>query len=101
MLKMERTCNSLRCDVRHKGKLIGRMEGVSITQWFIKNKYSYKGSFSNFFTENPDYCHPGIIVDIIFSDRNLIIKEARIGWINAYGSNGTFQAAGIGYYEDY
>lgn len=99
MLKMERTCNSLRCKVMYKSELIGRMEGVCLTQWFIKNKYKYKGSFSNFFTENDDYCSPGIIVDIIFSDKKLIIKEARIEWINAFGTNGTFQAAGIEYYE--
>lgn len=96
---MERTCNSLRCDVMCEGKLIGRMEGVCLTQWFLKNQYSYKGSFSKFFTENPDDCRPGIVVDIIFSDKKLIIKEARIGWINAFGPNGTFQAAGIEYYE--
>lgn len=99
MLKMERTCNSLRCNVVHNGELIGRMEGVCLTQWFIKNRYSYKGSFSNFFAEDPDDCRLGIVVDIIFSDKKLIIKEARIEWINAFGTNGTFQAAGIEYHE--
>ena len=53
MLKMERTCSSLKCDVLLEGKLIGIMEGVNLIQWFLKNKYSFKGSFSRFITFNP------------------------------------------------
>ncbi len=97
MLKMERTCSSLRCDVMCEGKLIGRMEGVSLTQWFLKNKYAYKGSFSKFITLNPDDCCSGITVDIIFLDRNLIARDAKIGWLRAPGKNGTFQASKIEY----
>ena len=99
MLKMERTCSSLRCDVMYNGKLIGHMEGVTLIQWFLKNKYSYKGSFSKFLTFNPADSCSGIIVDIIFSDKNLIAKNARIGWIRAPGCNGTFQASKMEYYE--
>lgn len=99
MIKMERTCSSLRCDVVCDGKFIGRMEGVSLTQWFLKNRYSYKGSFSKFITENPAYCCSGVTVDIVFLDRNLIAKDAKIGWMRAPGKNGTFQASRIEYYE--
>jgi hypothetical protein len=99
MIKMERTCSSLRCNVVYNGKLIGRMEGVSLTQWFLKNKYSYKGSFSKFITENPADSCSGIIVDIIFLDRKLIAKDAKIGWIRAPGKNGTFHASKIEYYD--
>ena len=96
---MERTCSSLKCDVLHKGNLIGYMEGVSLTQWFLKNKYRYKGSFSKFITENPANCCQGIIVDIIFSDRKLMAKNARIEWMRSPGKNGTFEASKIEYYD--
>lgn len=99
MIKMERTCSSLRCNVICEGELIGRMEGVNITQWFLKNRYSYKGSFSKFITKNPADSCSGITVDIIFLDRNLIAKDAKIGWMRAPGKNGTFQASQIEYYE--
>ena len=99
MIKMERTCSSLRCNVVREGELIGRMEGVYITQWFLKNRYSYKGSFSKFITFNPDDCCPGITVDILFLDRNLMAKDAKIGWMRAPGKNGTFQASQIEYCE--
>lgn len=99
MIKMERTCNSFKCDVLHEGRSIGYMEGVSLTQWFLKNKYSYKGSFSKFITKNPADCCTGIIVDIVFSDRKLIARDARIGWMRAPSRNGTFQASKIEYYE--
>lgn len=99
MLKMEKTCNSLRCDVLIEEKLIGHMEGVNITQWFLKNQYKYKGSFSNFETVNPDDFHAGIIVDIVFQDKKLIAREARIEWINAFGKNGTFTASRMEYYD--
>ncbi len=83
----------------YNGKLIGYMEGVTLTQWFLKNKYSYKGSFSKFITFNPDDSRSGIMVDIVFLDKNLIAKDARIGWIRAPGRNGTFQASIMEYYE--
>lgn len=99
MLKMERTCNSLRCDVMYNDELVGHMEGVTLTQWFLKNKYCYKGSFSKFITFNPDNSCSNIVVDIIFPDKNLVAKNARIGWIRAPGKNGTFQASKMEYYE--
>jgi len=99
MLKMERTCNSLKCDVMCNGELIGYMEGVNLTQWFLKNKYSYKGSFSKFITFNPVDDYSGMIVNIIFTDKNLIAKNARIEWIRAPGKNGTFRASNMEYYE--
>ncbi len=99
MLKMERTCNSLKCDVLYNGELIGYMEGVNLIQWFLKNRYSYKGSFSKFITLNPVDDYSGMVVDIIFSDKNLIAKNARIEWIRAPGMNGTFQASNMEYYE--
>ncbi|WP_414470221.1 hypothetical protein [Methanobacterium sp. ACI-7] len=99
MLKMERTCNSLRCDVLLENKLIGHMEGVNLTQWFIKNKYIFKGSFAKFITTDPEDCRPGITVDIIFPDKNLIARSARVEWIRAPGKYGTFRAAKMEYYE--
>ena len=99
MLKMERTCNSLKCDVIYNGELIGYMEGVNLIQWFLKNRYSYKGSFSKFTTFNSVDDYSGMVVDIIFSDKNLIARNARIEWIRAPGKNGTFKASSMEYYE--
>jgi hypothetical protein len=100
MLKLERTCNSRKCDVLINGELVGYMEGVNLTQWFIKNRYAFKGSFSNFITFNHDNDHAGKIVDIVFNDKNLIARKAKIDWINSYGENGTFTAFKMEYYED-
>lgn len=99
MLKMERTCNSLKCDILYKGELIGYMEGVTLIQWFLKNKYLYKGSFSKFITINPADSRAGMVVDIYLLDKNLMAKNARIEWIRAPGMNGTFQALKMEYYE--
>jgi hypothetical protein len=96
---MEKTCNALRCEVIYKNSLIGHMEGVNLTQWFLKNKYSYKGSFSNFVTFDPEDCRAGIVVDIIFNDKNLIARNAKIEWINSFGKNGTFTASRMEYYD--
>jgi hypothetical protein len=76
------------------------MEGVNVNKWFLKNKYSYKGSFSNFVTFDPEDCCAGIIVDIIFSDKKLIVRDAKIEWINSFGKNGTFNASKMEYYDD-
>ena len=100
MLKIERTCNCRKCDVLIEGEIIGSMEGVNITQWFIKNKYVIKGSFSEFMTFNPNNYHAGIDVDIVFKDKKLIVQKAKIEWINAVGNNGTFTASKIEYYDD-
>ncbi len=100
MLKMERTCSSLKCDVLLEGKLIGIMEGVNLIQWFLKNKYSFKGSFSRFITFNPEDYGAGITVDIIFRDKKLIARNAKIEWIRAPGENGTFNASKMEYYDN-
>ncbi|HML05147.1 MAG TPA: hypothetical protein VK426_05170 [Methanobacterium sp.] len=100
MIKMESTCSSLKCDVIYKGSVIGHMEGVNLIQWFLKNKYCYRGSFSNFLTIDPEDCCAGIVVDIVFNDKNLIAKDARIEWINSYGKNGTFNAAKMEYHDN-
>lgn len=100
MLKMERSCNSLKCDVLSEGELIGYMEGVNLIQWFLKNKYSFKGSFSNFVTLNREDCRAGMTVDVIFKDKKLIARDAKIEWINAFGTNGTFHSLKMEYYDD-
>lgn len=66
------------CDVLRGDKYIGYMEGVILTQWFIKNKYQFKGSFSRFMTFDHEDNHAGVIVDIILKDKNLRVKNARI-----------------------
>ncbi len=99
MLKMEKTCCSLKCDVLHGGELIGYMEGVYITQWFIKNKYLFKGSFNIFIQKSDENFNVGIIVDIIFPDKKLIARDAKVGGINSYGKNGTFEASKLDHYE--
>ncbi|MGZ7116895.1 MAG: hypothetical protein ACXVHS_05505 [Methanobacterium sp.] len=98
MLKMEKIYYSLKCDVLYENKLIGHMEGVRLTQWFIKNKYQFKGSFSKFKMFNPEEARAGMTVDIIFQDKNLMAKNARIEWINVVGTNGTFTASKMEYY---
>lgn len=99
MIKMEKACSSLRCDVFCKGKLIGKMEGVNITQWFLKNQYRYTGAFSRFTTTKPELSRSGITVDIIFRDRKIMAKDAAIGWIRGPNKNGTFLAKSIEYSE--
>lgn len=99
MLKMEKSCSSFKCDVLIEGELIGHMEGVNVIQWFLKNQYSYRGSFSNFETIDSDYCCPGAIVDVVFQDKKLIARNARIEWINAFGKNGTFTASKMEYFD--
>jgi hypothetical protein len=101
MIKMERTCGSLRCDVMKEGKKIGHMDGLNVTQWFLKNKYMYTGSFSRFVTENPEDSHSGIKIDIIISEKRFIIKDACIEWMKSPLNNGTFNAKGIESYETY
>jgi hypothetical protein len=92
MIKMEKTCGSLRCDVLHEGKRIGHMDGVNITQWFLKNRYRYTGTFSRFITEDPSDSHSGIEVDIIFPDKKLVIKDALVEWMKGPCKNGTFHS---------
>ncbi|MEN4007136.1 MAG: hypothetical protein PQ964_07260 [Methanobacteriaceae archaeon] len=99
MLKIERTCSSLKCDVLLGDRLIGHMDGVNLTQWFLKNKYVFKGSFSRFTTFNARDCQVGMIVDIVFADKKLIIRNARIEWIRESSKNGTFNASKIDYYD--
>ena len=97
MIKIERTCSSLKCDVVHKGEKIGKMEGVCVTQWFLKNHYNYTGAFSRFVTEKPELSRSGIKVDIVFKDRKIVAKDACIGWIRGPSKNGTFSAKSIEY----
>ncbi len=99
MIKMEKTCSSPKCDVLFEGKYIGYMDGVSLIQWFLKNRYCYRGSFSRFVTNDPQYSKSGITVDIIFLDKNLVAKNAKIEWLKAPGKNGTFIASNMEYYE--
>lgn len=97
MIKMEKTCSSPKCNVMHKGKLIGYMDGVGLIQWFLKNKYCYRGSFSRFITDDPEYNRSGIIVDIIFLDKRIMAKDAKIEWLKAPCKNGTFIANNMEY----
>jgi hypothetical protein len=99
MIIMEKTCGSYKCDVMRKGKLIGYMDGVNLIQWFVKNKYRYTGTFSRFVTNDPDDFQSGIDIDIVFSNKRIIIKDATIEWIKSENQNGTFHAAKIESYE--
>ena len=99
MIIMEKTCGSYKCDVMRKGKLIGYMDGVNLIQWFVKNKYRYTGTFSRFVTNDPDDIQSGIDIDIVFSNKRIIIKDATIEWIKSENQNGTFHAAKIESYE--
>jgi hypothetical protein len=101
MIKVERTCGSPKCDVVREGKKIGHMDGVNVTQWFVKNKYRYTGTFSRFVTENPDDSHSGIKIDIIIPEKRLIIKDAHVEWMKSPLNNGTFNALKIESYEVY
>jgi len=96
---MERTCNSLKCDVLLEDRLIGHMDGVNLIQWFLKNKYLFKGSFSRFITFNARDCQAGMIVDIVFADKRLIVRNARVEWIREPSKNGTFNASKVDYYD--
>jgi hypothetical protein len=99
MIIMERTCGSYKCDVMQDGKRIGRMDGVNLVQWFVKNRYRYTGTFSRFVTNDPTKSQSGMDIDIIFSNKRVIIKDARIEWIKKQNQNGTFHAARIESYE--
>ena len=96
---MEKTCGSYKCDVMQDGKRIGRMDGVNLIQWFVKNKYRYTGTFSRFVTNDPNESQSGMDIDIIFSNKRVIIKDAKIEWIKSQNQNGTFHAARIESYE--
>jgi hypothetical protein len=99
MIIMEKTCGSYKCDVMQEGKRIGRMDGVNLIQWFVKNRYRYTGTFSRFVTNDPTECQSGMDIDIIFSNKRVIIKDAKIEWIKSQNQNGTFHAAKIESYE--
>ena len=101
MIKMERTCGSPKCDVIQKGKKIGHMDGLNVTQWFLKNRYKYTGTFSRFVTDNPDDSHSGIKIDIIIPEKKLVIKDACVEWMKSPLNNGTFHAKAIESYEMY
>ena len=99
MIIMEKTCGSYKCDVMHEGKSIGHMDGVNLIQWFVKNRYRYTGTFSRFVTNNPEEGQSGMDIDIVFSNKRVIIKDAKIEWIKSPNQNGTFHAAKIESYE--
>ena len=99
MIIMEKTCGSYKCDVMQEGKRIGRMDGVNLIQWFVKNRYRYTGTFSRFVTNDPNESQSGMDIDIIFSNKRVIIKDAKIEWIKSQNQNGTFHAARIESYE--
>jgi hypothetical protein len=82
-----------------EGKRIGRMDGVNLIQWFVKNRYRYTGTFSRFVTNDPTENQSGMDIDIIFSNKRVIIKDAKIEWIKSQNQNGTFHAARIENYE--
>jgi hypothetical protein len=82
-----------------EGKKIGRMDGVNLIQWFVKNRYRYTGTFSRFVTNDPTENQSGMDIDIIFSNKRVIIKDAKIEWIKSQNQNGTFHAARIESYE--
>lgn len=100
MIKMEKSCGSPKCDVIHKGKKIGHMDGLNVIQWFLKNRYRYTGTFSRFVTENPDDSHSGIKIDIVLPEKHLIIKDACIDWMKSPLNNGTFNAKSIESFEE-
>jgi hypothetical protein len=99
MIIMEKTCGSYKCDVMHEGKSIGHMDGVNLIQWFVKNRYRYTGTFSRFVTNDPNDSQSGIDIDIVFSNKRVVIKDAKIEWIKSPNKNGTFHAAKIESYE--
>lgn len=101
MIKMEKTCGSPKCEVIHNGEKIGRMDGVNVIQWFLKNRYRYTGTFSRFITDDPDDSHSGIKIDIIIPEKRLIIKDACVEWMKSPLNNGTFHAEKIESYEIY
>lgn len=95
MIKMERTYGCLRAKVLCQGKEIGTMEGVYLTQWFVKNKYRFTGTFNYYFTEEPEYMIPGARVDIVLPDKEIIVKNVFIEWIRKSSGSGTFNAEKI------
>ena len=85
----------MRADVLYEGKKVGTMEGVYLTQWFVKNKYRFTGTFTRYFTEDSKYRESGAKVDIVFQDKKIIIKKACIEWVKEPMGSGTFNALGI------
>jgi hypothetical protein len=99
MIKMEKTCGSYKCEVMRDGKKIGYMDGVNLIHWFVKNRYRYTGTFSRFVTSDPYENQSYIDIDIVFSNKRIVIKNARIEWMKSPNQNGTFHAATIESYE--
>lgn len=92
---MERTYGCLRAIVLFEGKKIGTMEGVYLTQWFVKNKYRFTGTFNRYLAEDSQFRSPGARVDVVLPDKNLIVKNVFIEWIRKSSGNGTFNAERI------
>jgi hypothetical protein len=100
MIKMEKNCRSPKCDVIMEGRKIGYMEWVNLIKWFMKNRHTYKGTFSRFITENPENSQSGIQIDIIIAEKKLVIKDARVEWMKSPLNNGTFRAEKIESYAN-
>jgi hypothetical protein len=95
MIKMERTYGCFRANVLVDGRQIGTMEGVYITQWFVKNKYRFTGSFNRYLTDEPEYYQPGVKVDVVLPEKQIIVKNVFIEWIRKPSGSGTFNAERI------
>jgi len=94
MIRIERTCASFRASVIIDGAEIGVMEGVYLTQWFLKNRYHFTGTFIRFIPSDEKFNRSGITVDILLHDQNLILKDALIDWLSET-RKGTFRARRI------
>ncbi|MDI6702556.1 hypothetical protein [Methanothermobacter wolfeii] len=94
MIRIERTCACLKASVLLNGEEIGVMEGIYLTQWFLKNRYHFTGTFIRFTPLDEEFNRSGIKVDIYLPDQNIILKEAIIDWLSDTG-RGTFRARRI------
>ncbi|WP_300489515.1 hypothetical protein [Methanothermobacter sp.] len=94
MIRIERTCASFRATVIMEGEEIGIMEGIYLTQWFLKTRYHFTGTFIRFIPVNEKFNRSGLTVDILLHDQNVMVKDALIDWLSDSGK-GTFRAKRI------
>ncbi|ADL59235.1 MULTISPECIES: hypothetical protein [Methanothermobacter] len=94
MIRIERTCASFRATVIQEGEEIGIMEGIYLTQWFLKTRYHFTGTFIRFIPSDERFNRSGLTVDIHLHDQNVIVKDALIDWLSDSG-RGTFRARRI------
>lgn len=97
MIKMEKTYGCLRAPVLHKGKQIGTLHALYMTQWFVSNKYRFTGTFNKFVPclESIDTLEPGDVVDVLLPDKKVLVKNVFIEWIRKDPGSGTFNAEKI------